>query len=199
MVIENFLVTKRISFLKRSNWHQMFHTKKRNQNSSNLNVQLPYFSKQSLRHGEGCYFVRIKTIICRRNANPIIANLQQVRKNSQNPLRRVIVTICIYGIIQRIWVWSLSWLKMFLANGKCSWYDFINDVASLQIKDVANVLEYLTTYFFTALCLSNLKMFLTSMFVFFFRILHFQLLPLPQLTLISLLQAYLAIFTGKKL
>lgn len=65
---------------------------------------------------------------------------------------------------------------------------FVKDAASsLQIKDAANVLKYLTAYFFPTLCLRNLKMFLTSVFVLSFRILHFQLLPLSRLTLFSLL------------
>lgn len=112
MMIENFLVTTRILFLKSSKWHQVFDTKKRSQNSSNVNIELTFFSKQSLRHGEGFYFVRTKTIICMRNANPIIANLELIRKKySQNSLTIVVATIYVYGSIQKIWVQSLSCLK----------------------------------------------------------------------------------------
>lgn len=62
MVTENFLVTKRFLFVKSSSGYQVFNTKKKSWNSGNLNMKLPHFLKQSLRHGEGCYFVRTKTI-----------------------------------------------------------------------------------------------------------------------------------------
>lgn len=57
MVIENFLVTKRFLFLKSSNGYQVFNTKKISQNSGNVNMQLSYFLKQNLGHGEGFLFV----------------------------------------------------------------------------------------------------------------------------------------------
>lgn len=49
----------------------------------------------------------------------------------------------------------------------------------LQMQNISNVLECLIAYFFTLMC-HDLKVFLTSMFVLFFRILQCQLLsPSP--------------------
>lgn len=181
MIIENFLVTKRILFLKSSKWHQVFNTKKRSQNSSNLNMQLLYFSKQSSRHGKGCYFVRTKTIICMRYANPIIANLQQARKKTL-----IKFSYSSYSYHMHIWKYleNLGLVAFMLEKNVFSRWKML----FVWFYKWCCIFEYLSAYFFTALCLRNLKMFLTSsMFVVFFRILHFQLLPLPPLILIPLL------------
>lgn len=146
MIIENFLVTKRVLFLKSSKWHQVFNTKKRSQNSSNLNMQLLYFSKQSSRHGKGCYFVRTKTIICMRYANPIIANLQQARKKTLKVLLQQLQLPYAYMEVfrksrsGRLHVGK----KMFLADGKCCLCGFINDAASLSISQHISSLPYVS-------------------------------------------------------